>query len=224
MFFKFPINTEAMVNVAETLKKLRADATEKSGIKLSMRKLAEESGIGWAAYKGWEVPFRRKRPLNTDEIAKLMPVFTKYGVEAAEVRKLGGLDNPSIQSNTMTPATLDDGRTVLGMPTNIYATPNQHDPFQRPVLPGLLVIAEINFGTVDTPKTKRALYKFMTHHLVEMSDETNPVLPERKLEYSFGDDWFHGTVDIDGAQHNCHIILVPTEWTVKCNKQVFENT
>ena len=71
----FLINSILMIDVANLLKKLRKDASERSGIRLTSIRLAEEAAIPWSTYKGWEVPYRKKKGLSTDEIARLLPVF-----------------------------------------------------------------------------------------------------------------------------------------------------
>lgn len=218
----FSINLDLMTTVREKLIALRKQATENSGIKLTARRLADEADIPWSTYKGWEDKGKRKRDLRTDEIAKLLPVFVKYGVDPSKVRDLAGMENPSLQRGSASTVVLDDGRSATGLPTKIYATPNKSDPFQRPVIPGLLVIAEVSKMNIPDEVISRNLYRYMTHYLEPMIDQDNPRQPNQKLAYTFDDDWYHGTIDIDGERHNCHIVLVPSEWTVKCNTEVFE--
>lgn len=78
-----------MKSAAEKLKELRLSAVPR----ISIRKLAEEAGIGFPRYSYFEDPKRyKKRELPIDVTRQIAAVLSQRGVDPAEVMLLAGLN------------------------------------------------------------------------------------------------------------------------------------
>ena len=81
---------EVTVSVNTRLKNLRISAVPT----LSIRKMAEELGIGYSRYAYFEVPKRyKKQELPLDLSRQIADVLARYGVDPASVMKLAGLND-----------------------------------------------------------------------------------------------------------------------------------
>jgi hypothetical protein len=79
---------EVSVSLNTRLKNLRLSAVPS----LSIRRMAEELGIGYSRYAYFEDPKRyKKRELPLDLTRQIADVLSRYGVDAGEVMKLAGL-------------------------------------------------------------------------------------------------------------------------------------
>jgi len=87
---KFLHGAVVTVSVNTKLKNLRVSAVPS----LSIRRMADELGIGYSRYAYFEDPKRfKKRALPIDLTRQIADVLSRYGVEPSEVMKLAGLSD-----------------------------------------------------------------------------------------------------------------------------------
>jgi hypothetical protein len=83
-----------MSSASEKLKDLRLSAVPR----ISIRKMAEEMGIGFSRYSYFEDPKRyKKRELPIDVTRQIATVLARRGVDPAEVMKLAGLSEVEVE-------------------------------------------------------------------------------------------------------------------------------